>query len=230
MGHFMQPPPCTPRCLGGVYFFFKFIYETWNWKFAFKTKKVQLLSSPELILFLRKTIVTWEVTFFCSKCKWRNLTFQGRMCQNPTTLHFSAKMCPKKRKWKFSEMVRGRSGQVRNVPIDFLRSLRTEIWWHLVGMSNADGCEVGQMCCILAQILRCIETEQKWVRKSENESFQNWSEEVQDKSATCPRSFQSLWCVQMNSVGLGGFGGNKVFIFQKKIFRFSNLKNLKFDH
>ena len=36
-------------------------------------------------------------------------------------------------------MVRGSSGQVRDVPPDFLRSLRTQIRRYLVGISNADG-------------------------------------------------------------------------------------------
>ena len=44
--------------------------------------------------------------------------------------------------------------------------------------------ELGLMCCILAQICRCIEIEQQCARKVENESCQKWSGEGQDKSAT----------------------------------------------
>ena len=55
-----------PKRLGvwGVDFFFKLNYEPWNWNFAFKTKKVELLSSSELTLFFLKTIFACEIIFF----------------------------------------------------------------------------------------------------------------------------------------------------------------------
>ena len=97
-------------------------------------------------------------------------------------------MRPKSRKGKLSEMVGGRSGQVRKVPPDFLRSLRTQIGRYLVGIGNAGGGEVGPKCCILAQISRCIENQQKCVRKVKNESYQKWSGEGQYRSAKSSRT------------------------------------------
>ena len=52
--------PQTPRRLGGYDFFFKLDYEPRNWNFAFKTKKVELLSSSELTLFFLKTIFAYD--------------------------------------------------------------------------------------------------------------------------------------------------------------------------
>ena len=110
------------------------------------------------------------------------------MCTKPTKLHFSFKMCPKSRKLKFSEMARGRSGQVRNIPTDFLQSLQTETGRNLVGIGDAEVDEDVLICCILTQILRWIENWQKYARNAENESCQKWSGEGQVKSATSPRT------------------------------------------
>ena len=57
-------PPQTPRRLGGYDFFFKLDYEPRHWNFAFKTKKVELLSSSELTLFFLKTLFACEINFF----------------------------------------------------------------------------------------------------------------------------------------------------------------------
>ena len=53
---------------------------------------------------------------------------------------------------KLSQIVVGRSGQVHNVPTDLPKPLGTQIGWYMVAMDNADGGEVGRICCISAQI------------------------------------------------------------------------------
>ena len=68
-------------------------------------------------------------------------------------------MRPKTQKSKLSEMVGGRSGCVRNVPPDFLRSLRTDVGRYLVGIGDADGGQLGAMCLIFVEIWRWIENE-----------------------------------------------------------------------
>ena len=85
-------------------------------------------------------------------------------------------------------MVGGRSGLIRNVPTDFLRSLRTEIGRYLAGIGDAKVSENGLMRHILLQISRCIENEKKCARKPKNESCQEGPGEGQDKSATPPRT------------------------------------------
>ncbi len=56
-------------------------------------------------------------------------------------------MGPKTQKSKLSEMVGGRLGQVRNVPTDLFRSLRTQIGRYLVGISDAEFGENALICC-----------------------------------------------------------------------------------
>ena len=85
-------------------------------------------------------------------------------------------------------MVGGRSGQVRNVPTDFLRSLRTEIGRCMTAIGDAGGGEVVLISAISAEIWRCIENEQKYTSEVENESCEEWSEEGRDKSTTSPRT------------------------------------------
>ena len=86
-------------------------------------------------------------------------------------------------------MVGGRLGQVRNVPTDLFRSLRTQIGRYLVGIGDADGGQVGAMCLIFVEIWRWIENDRKWARKPKNQSCRKWSEEDLDNSGMSPRTF-----------------------------------------
>ncbi len=85
-------------------------------------------------------------------------------------------------------MVGGRLGKLCKVPLDFLRSLRTEIERYLVGICNSGGCADQAISCILAEISRCIEIPRKCSRKLNIESREKLSEEGQDTSATSLRT------------------------------------------
>ena len=59
---------------------------------------------------------------------------------------------------KLSETIGGGSRQVRNVPADLSKPLRTEIWSYMAAKRSADGGEVGLISCILLQLSRYIAT------------------------------------------------------------------------
>ena len=67
----------------------------------------------------------------------------------------------KTRKSKLREMVRRRSGEVRNVPTDFPKGLETQIGRYIAAICIAGGGEVAPISCISAQIWRWNQNFQK---------------------------------------------------------------------
>ena len=102
-------------------------------------------------------------------CRWRWIWANQRHFSSNVEMHRDwSKMTIKSGKWKLREMVGRRSGQVLNVPTDFPRRLRTQIWRCKVGIGNADGGEVVLMSAIWTQMGWDWRNLQKCARKSKN--------------------------------------------------------------
>ena len=119
-------------------------------------------------------------------CRWRWIWANQRHFSSNVEMHRDwSKMTIKSGKWKLREMVGRRSEQVRNVPTGSLKAFRTNFRRYMTAISDAGGGEIG---CILVEIWRCIEIDQKWPPKAENKSCDIQSQEGQDKSAKSPRT------------------------------------------
>lgn len=86
-------------------------------------------------------------------------------------------MRPKTRNWKSRKIVGRRYGKLCTVPMDFLRSFRTDFGQYLVSIGNFGRSEHQAISCILAEISSLIRNKQKMCPKSWKESFQKWSGE-----------------------------------------------------
>ena len=81
-------------------------------------------NEPCEILSCSDNFYNWRTNFFSS---WWSLICEvaGSESSYP-----ALKKALKTQDWKLSEMVVGRSGQVRNVPADFLKAFRVKIEWY----------------------------------------------------------------------------------------------------
>ena len=99
-----------------------------------------------------------------------------------------AAMCPKSRKWKLSEMVRGRSGQVCNVPADFIWGFRTEIIRYVASIGDAEVGEVGQCAAFWLKFMDASKVSKNAPEKPKVKVARNGREKV----GINPHSLNSL--------------------------------------
>ena len=100
------------------------------------------------------------------------------------------KMCLKSRKSKLREMVRRRSGQVRNVLTDFPKRLGTQIGRYIAAICIAGGGEAVAISCISAKIWRWNQISKNVLENSKIKVARNGRGKVRT-SATSLRTSQN---------------------------------------